>query len=131
MRAARILAAAALCGLLLQGCGPIYDFRYEYAKPPGADRLCFSQCVTGRSHCRQLERLADAGRERDRALCVAVASGEKDKNLRAERLAQCRLALPPPVHSGQTCGLDYNDCFVACGGTVTEIRECVANCDPE
>ena len=127
--AAKALAGVLLCASL-SGCGPIYDIRYEYAKPPGADRLCFSQCVTGRSHCRQLARAADADRHRDHAWCVALAGAEKDDDRRARRIAECRLALPPPVYAaGGDCELDYNDCFIACGGEVTEIRECVANCD--
>ena len=129
MKAARTLATAGIFCAALWGCGPIYDFRYEYAKPPGADRLCFSQCVTGRSHCRQLERLGDANRQRDQSLCIALASREKDDDKRARRIAECQLALPVPVYPEGNCELDYNDCFIACGGTVTEIRECVANCD--
>lgn len=128
-----VLILALAAALALGGCGPIYDLRYEYEKPPGADRLCFSQCVTGRSHCRQLARLADANRERDRALCVALASGESDDDRRAKRVAECRLnfprlPLPATEHNGGNCQQDYNECFVACGGTVHEIRECVINC---
>ena len=128
LKVAMLFAAGMVFGVV-SGCGPIYDLRYEYAKPSGADRVCFSQCVTGRSHCRQLSRLADANRERDAALCAAIASGEKDAAERRRRLAECRLALPPrPAFPDGDCARDYNDCFIACGGTVTEIRECVANC---
>ena len=128
LKVALLFAAGMVFGMV-SGCGPIYDLRYEYAKPSGADRVCFSQCVTGRSHCRQLSRLADANRERDAALCAAIASGEKDAAERRRRLAECRLALPPrPAFPDGDCERDYNDCFIACGGTVTEIRECVANC---
>ena len=128
LKVAMLFAAGMVFGMV-SGCGPIYDLRYEYAKPSGADRVCFSQCVTGRSHCRQLSRLADANRERDAALCAAIASGEKDAAERRRRLAECRLALPPrPAFPDGDCERDYNDCFIACGGTVTEIRECVANC---
>ena len=132
MKAARCFLGAGILCALLWGCGPIYDVRYEYEKPPGADRLCFSQCITGRSHCRQLGRLADANRDRDHSLCVALASGEKDDKRRAKRMAECNFALPTHGYDhGADCEADYNDCFIACGGTVTAIEECVANCDRE
>ena len=131
-RTALLFAGGILCGLLW-GCGPIYDLRYEYKKPANAERSCFAQCVTGRSHCRQLERLGDVSRrDREVSLCLALASGEKDNDRRAKRMAECRFAVaPPPMHSGTDCALDYNDCFITCGGTVIEIQECVANCDAE
>ena len=115
---------------LLGGCGPIYDLRYEYEKPANAERSCFAHCVTGRSHCRQLGRLGDVSRrDREVSLCLALAGGEKDDERRAKRMAECGFAAAPPVYSGTDCELDYNDCFIACGGTVIEIQECVANCE--
>ncbi len=113
--------------VFINGCGPIYETRYNFAPPkePHA-QACLFQCQNGKMQCEQLEQMRV---ER----CEWQAQYEQD---RCERQHRRKGKEPKWYECGTTscsadnerCEANYRSCYAACGGTVTSQEVCVMNC---
>jgi uncharacterized protein YceK len=123
-----------IVGLLLSGCGPIYQTTYSY-QPPRAQmgKMCISQCFQTKSMCQQMCQTQDQScrtQEHQNAYfryqayhAQQVSRGKpvnKSINDFDNSFSVCQ-------HSC-SCTADFNMCYQSCGGSVLEHRECTAFC---
>lgn len=120
--------------MLAAGCGPVYSTSYEFVHPQNPDRACFAQCLSAKSQCARLERIAQLQEEEiyyER--CMDEADEEENAKKRKRKREKCAHTSPSfgGGSSAAGCEAEYRDCFRACGGRVIEVTECVYNCDQE
>ena len=112
------------CGLLslclLAGCQPMYETRYNYTPPAGRTaKMCVAQCIQGKSSCEQFCQMSKQN-------CRLAA--------RQDAMIRQMSRLPDTWPQDDcdapcNCVMNFNACYSACGGSVTEQSVCVAFCD--
>ena len=128
----RSLTLAVLSSLLLlAGCGPIYDTRYDLIAPTDdAGRFCTVECERISSDCRQAAERKQERCERDNR--EAKSEYESCRRKHSENAnKRCGSSAPnnycaSPQLAG--CDSDYRRCFQNCGGEVQTHQVCVFNC---
>lgn len=135
MKAFAVMVCA-LVALLVAGCGPIYDTKYQYTPPRDPQgKMCAAQCQQTQTYCR-------ATCEANRQNCLAY---ERDRGMDAyDRYARERRREHKPIkrspdsfvetyHCSNSCedgcATDYRQCYGTCGGRVTAHQVCTAFCD--
>jgi len=116
--------------LLLTGCGPIYETRYDLLPPTDdAGRFCTVECERVKLDCRRLEdrKYQQCNRDRqdaeaDYQRCLDRNKNDSGKCKRLSNKTYCRAA------NYEACDADYRRCFQNCGGQVHSRQVCVFNC---
>jgi hypothetical protein len=131
------LVSALIALLALGACGPIYETVYDYAPPASAEgRMCAAQCASLGGLCRQ-----NCDLREQRCLADARARGARDYEYyvrgQESKKAPIKLSVSDFTNEGECynssrckseCTLSYNQCFSACGGSVTSRQICTAFC---
>lgn len=110
---------------LLCGCGPIYNTQNIY-KPPksNAGMMCIATCESNKGNCHEMRDMqkqeCDYRAEREYRDCQRDAErNHEDKN-------KCYHHYCSADYSG--CDSQYDTCYQACGGIITQQQTCVAFC---
>ncbi len=116
--------------LILAGCGPIYDTKYDLMPPSDeAGRFCVVECERINGDCRR-----DAQHRYDR--CERDNREARDEFERCRRKhaenanKRCGSSASTNYCSSDTASCDsaYRRCFQNCGGEIHTRQVCVFNC---
>lgn len=129
-----LLSMIFIMGLLLAGCGPIYQTKYAY-QPPRAQsgKMCAAQCFQTKNMCQQMCQMSDQN---------CRAQEHQNAYYRYQTYHDQQVAHGKPVkrnisdfdnsysvcHHACNCTTDFNLCYRSCGGVVTQHQECTAFC---
>lgn len=113
------LGALALA-LLLCGCGPHYEYRYN---SPRSDvgRSCVAGCNSEHRQCKRMDQIEQQHKEalyREQQRTAQYCREGKDKK-QARSCPQADYRLNFRTFSN--CGGDYDRCFLACGGNIEPV----------
>ncbi len=129
----------------LTACGPVIETHYDYLPPANSGGMqCVAGCQEAQNQCnqyaaeatnqcrydeeRRVEREYSEAKERyDRDLLLYAASPEKfskptEPTKGYASYYQCD-------NQASQCAPNFNMCYRACGGQVSERQVCVANCE--
>ena len=149
MRVSRHLpiAAAAVAGALLFGCGPRYQTFTSYTPPQDeTGRQCLAQCSSTRQMCRQsghtlIQQCRSQAQTEAHLETVRRAAAYSIELERYGNTGHGAPELPGPASPNyarcdseaagveQQCKADYDLCYQNCGGVVAYSTHCVANCE--
>lgn len=116
------------------GCAPVYRKFYDY-KPMRTDsqRSCSTNCMVLKQSCQNQEQLSyqlclsNARLEYQTCKAGEIWGWKKDKY---ECISNCYCYEPScDGPNNDSCEEQYANCYVGCGGRVTETTRCVAQCD--
>ena len=115
-------ALGGVVALCLAACGPLYIDSFEYHPIASATgRRCVGLCQDDQGKCRQRE-------DRRYEDCE---NGPMDSSY--ECFGQtCQMVMIPPscrAPDYKTCEDDYRECYLDCGGKVTQTTQCAERCE--
>lgn len=137
------LSAAILVALIVAGCGPVIETRYDFTPPASpAGMQCVQTCQDQQGTCQRNEQL-EREQCRQRQDLAADQKYEKARDdyitalkLHAADSAKYPLPSEPSRYADYSvcdkssqCVANYQMCYRSCGGQISEYQVCVANCE--
>jgi len=112
--------------VILSGCGPIYETRYNLTPPPGQmGQICANQCDQIRLQCIQNEDQRNQNCETQNRLARLEYEQCRDKGY-----SDCYdSSIWCDASDHEVCEEQFRMCYRNCGGTVQSYQVCVFGCN--
>ncbi|HYG86183.1 MAG TPA: hypothetical protein VD978_07980 [Azospirillum sp.] len=126
--------------LLLASCGPVYETAYHFVPPDSAEgQRCTAQCqaehATCTQSCERRERLclsdADSRAMRDYQIDLGDAPTRRRSPATSRTYFDYADRYRAICYAGgcrDQCDATHRACFESCGGKVSALQVCTANC---